>query len=104
MGVKELWSLLRSANLVQEYYGSHDHPRVATEVQGKVIAVDTSHWIFHANSQPELLATFTSPEARCLKVAFERVSVWQSSSPVLSRTYRRGLASSICQSAEKLYD
>ena len=76
MGVKELWTLLRSAGLVTEYHGSTDHPQIVGEVQGTAIAVDLSQWIFHANSQPELLATFHSAEARCLKVAFERV--WRS--------------------------
>ena len=74
MGVRELWTLLRSANLVSESHGSSDHPEILEQVQGRVVAVDLSQWIFHANSQPELLATFTTPEARCLKVAFERVS------------------------------
>ena len=84
MGVKDLWNLLRSADLVTHYEGSSDHQKVVGEVQGKVIAVDISQWLFHANTQPELLSNFSTPEARCLKVAFERVRLLSELSPRLS--------------------
>ena len=51
------------------------HPTILDRVEGKVLAVDLSLWIFHAVSQPELAELF-SPEGQVAKVVFERALNW----------------------------
>ena len=47
------------------------HPTILERVEGKVLAVDLSLWIFHAVSQPELADLFP-PEGQVAKVVFEK--------------------------------
>ena len=51
------------------------HPTILERVEGKVLAVDLSLWIFHAVSQPELADLFP-PEGQVAKVVFERALNW----------------------------
>ena len=97
MGIANLWSFLRSAGLVTQLKGDEEggHAEIVRQVQGKVVAIgeawaekphshtwhgsepgsraDLSLWVFQARLQPQLAGAFESEEARCAKVAFERV-------------------------------
>lgn len=51
------------------------HPSIREAVEGKVVAVDLSEWIFHATTQPELSQVF-SPKGAVAKVVFDRAVNW----------------------------
>ena len=72
MGVKQLWKLLKNADLVENWDAS-TVPALAQELEGKVLAVDLSMWLMQASEQVALTPHFNLAEGAA-KVAFERVS------------------------------
>ena len=72
MGVKQLWQLLKNADLVESWDASNV-PALAQELDGKVLAVDLSMWLMQAGEQTALQAHMDTTEAAA-KVAIERVS------------------------------
>jgi hypothetical protein len=77
MGVSNLWKALDKGGVVSVLNGGHptDHAEIIQELENKVIAVDLSAWLMQAQGQMALVEHFASPQARCLKVVFDRVSV-----------------------------
>ena len=49
MGINKLWADLRQAKLIDEIVGKENEPGLAAEVDGLVVAVDVSIWMFQVN-------------------------------------------------------
>ncbi|KAK9839698.1 hypothetical protein WJX81_006968 [Elliptochloris bilobata] len=78
MGVQSLWKALRAEEgLVVRVRGSDGDAgqhRVATEVDGRVVAVDLAQWVVQASEKRVDYEHLR--EARCVRVAFERAVNW----------------------------
>lgn len=75
MGVSGLWQVLEEQGAVTTLGINQPggHAAVARLVDGQAVAVDLSQWLYQATSQPALAGLYEVPEARCLKVVFDRV-------------------------------
>jgi len=72
MGVKGLWGLL--GDCVETLSGEEQVPLIAGELENTCVAVDLSLWIAQAQLVNfEGTGYSASPQARALKVVFERV-------------------------------
>ena len=72
MGVAQLWQALsKDPTIVQRWNGKEHATAAAAEIEGKVIAVDLSMWIFQAQLQEKIQEHFSKTEC-AMKVAFER--------------------------------
>lgn len=73
MGVTALWQTLKKVGAVKQLSGRDEHAEIVAECDGKVVAVDSSTWLFQAMTQQALTDVFFTNEAVVCKVFFERV-------------------------------
>ena len=61
-------------------------PALLTGWLKRPLRADLAQWVFHASREPNLRERFHSDEARCAKVAFDRVRCYRVCSPSLGST------------------
>ena len=76
MGCHDLWKCLATAGLIESLKGGTrgDYERILKELQGKIVAVDCSVWLFEVKSIAQLRKSFATETAAFLKVIFEKAT------------------------------
>ena len=76
MGCSDLWKRLAAEGCIESLNGGTrgDYEKILKEIQGKILAVDSSVWLMEVKSQAQLRQSLRTEMAAFLKIILERVT------------------------------